>query len=97
MAKSFRTTKEYRHWKVAVIKRDKVCVICKTREHRQAHHMNSASYFPDEVYLLSNGVTLCHNCHTNFHTNFKRSFRTKCTKYDFDNFVTLVNYIKTIK
>ena len=91
---TWRQTREYRLWKVGVIRRDKACVVCGTRNNRQAHHLNSASYFEGERVDVENGVCLCKDCHTNFHTNFKRSFREKCTKYDFNNFLSLVTYIK---
>ena len=77
-----------------VLRRDKVCQICGNRQTREAHHMNHASYFPEQRFDINNGITLCKKCHINFHTNYKRSFRTKCTKYDFDNFKSLVSYFK---
>ena len=91
---SWRNSREYRVWRVKVIRRDKRCVICNSLQKREAHHLNHASYFIDERFDESNGVCLCKNCHTQFHTNFKRSFRQKCTKYDFENFRTLVKYCK---
>jgi len=92
----WRRNREYRVWRVEVIHRDKRCIICGSLKGRQAHHMNSGSYFPDDRYDVENGVTLCSKCHMNFHNNFKRSYREKCTKYDFDNFMCLVRYIKTV-
>jgi len=81
-----------------VIRRDKVCQVpgCNSIKGRAAHHMNSGSYFPDERYDVDNGVTLCGKCHMNFHNNFKRSYREKCTKYDFANFMVLCTYLKSI-
>lgn len=90
----WRTSREYRVWRVQVIRRDKVCKICGSNQKRNAHHINSASYFPDERFDIENGVTLCYGCHMNFHNNFKKSYREKCTKYDYDNFVCLTNYFK---
>ena len=94
MAKNWRSSREYRIWRASVIRRDKRCVVCNTLQGRQAHHKNSATYFPDERYDIENGVCLCLKCHTDFHTNFKRSFREKCTKYDYNNFITLVENLK---
>jgi len=94
MAKSWRDTKEYREWHKSVIERDGKCVICGSKKHLHAHHLNHASYFPDQRFDINNGVTLCSSCHMNFHNNFKRSYRTKCTKYDFENFLTLVDYLR---
>ncbi len=91
---SWHSSREYRIWRAQVIRRDKKCVMCGDNDRRTAHHMNSGSYFPDERYDLSNGVCLCYGCHMNFHNNFKRSYRTKCTKYDFENFKVLYKYIQ---
>ena len=60
---------------------------------RQAHHKNSGSYFEEERFDLDNGVTLCSPCHIKFHCDFKRSFREKCTEYDFNNFIALSSYL----
>jgi len=95
MATNWRNTRDYRVWRVLVIRRDKRCVICNSIKNRQVHHKNSASYFTDERFIPENGVCLCRECHTDFHTNFKRSFREKCTEYDYDNFTTLVVNLKS--
>jgi len=92
MSSNWRKTREYRVWRVKVIRRDKKCVVCGSIKDRQAHHLNSGSYFPDERFDVDNGVCLCKECHINFHTNFKNSFREKCTKKDFDNFMDLYFY-----
>ena len=91
---NWRNTTEYHNWKKKVIERDKKCVICGSKEKLAAHHLDHASYFPNERFKVSNGVTLCYKCHMNFHNNFKRSYRQKCTKYDFDNFKVLSEYFK---
>jgi len=56
--------------------------------------MNSGSYFPSDRFNVDNGVCLCSKCHTQFHTNYKRSFREKCTRDDYNNFLSLVFYMK---
>jgi len=90
----WRKTRDYRVWRAKVIRRGKRCVICGAIHHRQAHHLDSGSYFPDERYDVNNGVTLCQKCHSQFHNNYKKSYRQKCTKYDFENFKQLVKYFK---
>jgi len=90
----WRNTEAYHNWREAVINRDKKCVICGAGTHLTAHHMDHATYFKDERFNVKNGVTLCQSCHMNFHNNFKRSYRQKCTKYDFDNFKVLTDYCK---
>jgi 5-methylcytosine-specific restriction endonuclease McrA len=91
---NWRNTRDYRVWRANVIRRDKRCQICGSLQNRQAHHKNHATYFPEERFDEDNGVCLCKDCHIQFHNNFKRSNRTKCTKYDFENFKDLVTYLK---
>lgn len=91
---SWRHTREYRVWRASVIRRDTRCVICNSMDRRHAHHINHATYFPEERFDVENGVCLCGKCHSQFHNNFKRSTRTKCTRYDWDNFLCLVSYFK---
>ena len=93
----WRRTKEYRVWRISVLRRDVCCVICGNLTHREAHHLNHATYFPDLRFSVDNGVTLCRQCHTQFHTNFLSSFKVKCTSKDFENFKALLEYFKGIK
>lgn len=92
----WRKTKEYRQWRVSVIRRDSTCVICGSLQNRQAHHVEDGSRSIEGRFDVANGVTLCSKCHTQFHTSFKNSFREKCSLKDWNNFVSLVNYIKEL-
>lgn len=97
MAVKWRQTKEYRVWRVNVIRRDKRCVVCGSIKNRQAHHLEDGSNNPDLRFVLSNGVTLCRGCHTVFHTDYKKSFRYKTTLDDFQNFLRIVEYVKSLQ
>ena len=46
MKQDWRRSRAYRIWRIAVIRRDKVCVVCQSRQHRHAHHIDSASILP---------------------------------------------------
>ena len=94
----WRRTREYRLWRVAVIRRDGVCQVdgCNTRQNRHAHHIESGSYNLELRYVVENGITLCKDCHMNYHNNFNRSYRVKTTKYNFDNFITLMHYARNL-
>lgn len=94
--KLWRKTKDYRIWRIKVIRRDKKCAVCGSVKNRQAHHKNHASYFPEDRFNINNGVTLCKKCHMQYHCNYHRSFRQKCTEYDWNNFLTLFSYIQKI-
>ena len=92
MKPAWRRSKEYRRWRVAVIRRDKTCVMCHCHERRQAHHLEDGSHNPELRFDVDNGVTLCWACHMALHTMYKKSYREKTTQDDFINFVDLWNY-----
>ena len=94
---NWRRTKDYRHWRASVVRRDKVCVICGARQKRQAHHIKNGRHHPEYRFDVDNGVTLCSSCHIQFHTNFKNSFREKATEKDWNNFTVLVAYVKGLE
>ena len=84
----WRRTREYRIWRARVVLGHR-CKICGSMEKRAAHHILHATYFVDQRFDVENGVCLCYECHMNFHCNFKRSYRTKCDRYDWENFLHL--------
>ena len=96
MSQDWRKTRDYRIWRATVIRRDKVCDVCGSNKSRQAHHKNSGSYFPEDRFDPDNGITICRKCHTNYHTNYHRSFRIKCTEYDYKNFKSLIEKLKEV-
>ncbi len=61
----------YVDWRKAVFERDKyTCQQCYQRGGRlQAHHLSSWSKYPDLRYEVSNGLTLCRDCHAKVHRN----------------------------
>lgn len=92
----WRNTREYRLWRAKVIRKDKVCQVCGSRKKRHAHHIESGSYNAELRFAVDNGICLCAECHINYHTNFNRSYRIKTTRYNFENFLTLMRYAKRI-
>ena len=57
-------TPEFRKWKVEVLKRDNfTCQQCGAKTHLEAHHIKEKLNFPELEYVVSNGLTLCHECH----------------------------------
>ena len=91
---NWRHTREYRIWHATVIRRDKVCQVCGSRKRRNVHHLNSASYFPDERYDPENGICLCYICHYHFHILYKQGYRKKCTEKDFYRFNEIIKFYK---
>jgi 5-methylcytosine-specific restriction endonuclease McrA len=91
MGQDWRKTREYRIWRANVIRRDKVCTVCGSGQHRQAHHIEQGAYNTALRYDISNGVTLCRTCHTSFHIDYKKGFRKKGTGDDFARFIKITN------
>lgn len=64
-----RTTGRYAAWRKAVFARDNyTCQECGQRGYKlNAHHIKSWADYPDLRFELSNGVTLCEDCHERVH------------------------------
>lgn len=94
--RNWRKSREYRLWRVAVIRRDKRCRVCGSIKKRQAHHVKDASNHPEHRFDVDNGVTLCYGCHKAFHTMFKRNYRRVCDDVDYGNFEDLIKYVRSL-
>lgn len=58
-------------WSRDVYSRDSYsCLSCGSNKQLRAHHLNSWNKFPLERFNVSNGITLCHDCHKNFHATY---------------------------
>jgi hypothetical protein len=93
---SWRKSSEYRKWRVAVIRSQRVCKVCGSRRDRHAHHVQDASNHVDKRFDVENGVCLCKRCHSVYHNKFKGSYRRKTTRADFRRFLKLVKYVKSL-
>lgn len=64
-----RSGKEYSDWRIAVFKRDNyTCQLCgKYGGKLEAHHKKKWSEFKEFRYVVSNGITLCKDCHKRIH------------------------------
>ena len=65
-----RHTTSYIAWRWNVFQRDNfTCVACGRRGvHLHAHHVKSYAHFPTLRFDITNGVTLCLDCHGQVHT-----------------------------
>lgn len=65
---ALRKTKEYRHWRNAVLERDGYrCRKChKSNSRFDAHHIFSFTLFPELRFEVSNGITVCVRCHAKY-------------------------------
>ena len=63
-----RSSKNYRHWKKEVFKRDNnTCIKCKSNKKIEAHHIIRWVDSISLRYEVSNGATLCSKCHKKEH------------------------------
>ena len=90
--KNWRKTRDYRIW-AYMVKKGARCAVCGTIKNRHAHHVNHATYFPYQRFDVENGVCLCGDCHSHYHCDYHRSYREKCSYYDWQNFLSLVYYL----
>ena len=86
MNAELRTSSQYSDWRTKVFKRDGYkCQACFSKSNKlNAHHIESFSNNKDGRMDISNGVTLCYKCHSDFHKEFGRA---SATKEDLTNFM----------
>lgn len=59
---------EYKNWRRGVLERDgHSCQKCGSSDKLHAHHIKNKKDFPDLIFDVSNGQTLCRNCHGSEH------------------------------
>lgn len=55
---------EYKNWRKSIFERDNyMCRVCSSSGYITAHHIKSFAHFPELRFELSNGITLCEECH----------------------------------
>ena len=63
---------EYQDWKNSIFIRDNyTCQECGKKEKLQVHHVKSFAYYPELRFDISNGITLCIDCHRQTQDYFK--------------------------
>jgi 5-methylcytosine-specific restriction endonuclease McrA len=63
-----RSSEESNSWTLAVLYRDSyTCRVCEAKSNLQAHHINGWAEFPEDRYIIENGLTLCEKCHAMYH------------------------------
>jgi len=64
------TCQEYLTWRKNIIDRDGwVCLCCGNKNNLVAHHLKCYWDYPEERFVMDNGITVCRSCHTNIHLN----------------------------
>jgi len=68
----------YSEWSPAVLKRDNyMCQFCGLPIELNAHHIESYNNNPELRTTLSNGITMCNECHNDFHHQYGYGNNTK--------------------
>ena len=69
--KDERNTQKYADWRKTVFERDSyTCVICgKVGGKLNAHHIKPFAKYKNDRHRVSNGVTLCEQCHKKVHND----------------------------
>lgn len=73
------STAEYKDWRNKVFARDHyLCQKCfKKKNYINAHHIKNWKDNPLSRYKVSNGITLCEDCHNSFHSIFGKKNNTR--------------------
>ena len=60
-----KTNAEYKEWRMKVFERDNfTCQMCGEKSRTlEAHHIKEQCNYPELIYDVDNGLTLCHECH----------------------------------
>ncbi len=93
---NWRNTREYRVWRVSVVRRDKVCKCCGSIRNRHAHHVEHATYNIDKRFDVDNGVTLCSKCHSVLHNKLAGGYRYKCEKKHLERLYFVRDYFEEL-
>lgn len=69
-----RNNDEYKNWRKVVFGRDNyTCQKCKqVGGNMNAHHIKSFTDYPELIFDINNGITLCESCHKKIHKSIKK-------------------------
>ena len=67
LVRGIRRSPEFHQWRKAVLRRDNyTCRDCGATGELNAHHILSLIDYPDRVFDINNGLTLCAKCHKRY-------------------------------
>jgi hypothetical protein len=86
---------EYKKWSRAVkVASNFCCELCgATKVYLESHHKNAWSSFPEQRYLLQNGISLCKYHHDTFHKIYNKGGNTE---FQWKEFAETYNILKKI-
>jgi len=72
LMRGIRRSPEYYQWRKAVLERDNhICQDCGATKQVDAHHIQSIVDYPEGIFEVNNGLTICGDCH-NRHTFWQK-------------------------
>ena len=72
LVQGIRHSPKYHQWRKAVLGRDNhTCQDCETTDNVDAHHIQSVIEYPEGIFEIDNGLTVCDSCHKR-HTFWQR-------------------------
>jgi 5-methylcytosine-specific restriction endonuclease McrA len=93
----YHTIPGYEQWRADVLRRDNyLCQICGSNNNLHAHHRKSWIEFPELRLELSNGRTLCSECHKLFHKALPRGNAQVSTAHIFAGFTLIYKALPEI-
>lgn len=70
---------EYKKWVKDVFKKDDyTCQMCGSKKYLRAHHIKEWAKYPEFRYEISNGMTLCEDCHLEIHGKKQKQVTKTC-------------------
>jgi len=80
-------SKKYRDWRNSVFQRDNyTCQICNVIGGKlNAHHIYKVSMYPELIFEINNGITLCYNCHFHKVNQHEEEYKIELLSKIFDN------------
>lgn len=71
-----RNSPEYKVWRTTCMERDHFkCTDCGAKGYLQVHHIKPISTFPELIWVIDNGKTVCVSCHEKIHGRFIGKFK----------------------
>jgi len=73
-SRGIRRSPEYYQWRKEVLKKDNnICQKCNNKKSLHAHHIKPILNYPEKIFQVENGITLCRKCHREEHNESNKN------------------------